>query len=49
VNIIGTTPQSIEIAEDRKLFAAMLDKLGFPSRPTAPPPPRTKPSSSPSG
>ena len=30
VNIIGTTPQSIEIAEDRKLFAAMLDKLGIP-------------------
>jgi carbamoyl-phosphate synthase large subunit len=29
VNIIGTTPQSIEIAEDRKLFAAMLDKLGI--------------------
>jgi len=27
VNIIGTSPQSIEIAEDRKLFAAMLDKL----------------------
>src|ERR1039457_3408908 len=30
VNIIGTSPQSIEIAEDRKLFAAMLDKLGIP-------------------
>jgi carbamoyl-phosphate synthase large subunit len=30
VNIIGTTPQSIEIAEDRKLFAAMLRKLGIP-------------------
>jgi carbamoyl-phosphate synthase large subunit len=30
VNIIGTTPQSIEIAEDRKLFAAMLDKLNIP-------------------
>ena len=27
VNIIGTSPQGIEIAEDRKLFAAMLDKL----------------------
>jgi carbamoyl-phosphate synthase large subunit len=27
VNIIGTSPQSIEIAEDRKLFAAMLNKL----------------------
>jgi carbamoyl-phosphate synthase large subunit len=33
VNIIGTTPQSIEIAEDRKLFAAMLDKLGVPQPP----------------
>jgi carbamoyl-phosphate synthase large subunit len=30
VNIIGTSPQSIEIAEDRKLFAAMLDKLKIP-------------------
>jgi len=27
VNIIGTSPQSIEIAEDRKLFATMLRKL----------------------
>src|SRR5881296_3113141 len=27
VNIIGTSPQSIEIAEDRKLFAAMLRQL----------------------
>ncbi len=27
VPIIGTSPHSIEIAEDRKLFAAMLDKL----------------------
>jgi carbamoyl-phosphate synthase large subunit len=33
VNIIGTTPQSIEIAEDRKLFAAMLNKLGIPQPP----------------
>jgi len=33
VNIIGTTPQSIEVAEDRKLFAAMLDKLGIPQPP----------------
>ncbi|MDB6040768.1 MAG: hypothetical protein JWM99_4609, partial [Verrucomicrobiales bacterium] len=30
VNIIGTSPQSIEIAEDRKLFAAMLRKLNIP-------------------
>jgi carbamoyl-phosphate synthase large subunit len=29
VNIIGTSPQSIEMAEDRKLFAAMLSKLGI--------------------
>jgi carbamoyl-phosphate synthase large subunit len=27
VRIIGTPPESIEMAEDRKLFAAMLDKL----------------------
>ena len=27
VNIIGTSPESIEIAEDRKLFAAILEKL----------------------
>ncbi len=30
VNILGTSPQDIEIAEDRKLFAAMLRKLGIP-------------------
>ena len=29
VNIIGTSPESIEIAEDRKLFAAILNKLGL--------------------
>jgi carbamoyl-phosphate synthase large subunit len=33
VNILGTSPQSIETAEDRKLFAAMLDKLGIPQPP----------------
>src|SRR5260221_8166909 len=33
VNIIGTSPQSIEIAEDRKLFAAMLDRLDIPQPP----------------
>ena len=33
VNIIGTSPQSIEIAEDRKLFAAMLDRLNIPQPP----------------
>ena len=33
VNVIGTSPQSIEIAEDRKLFAAMLHKLNIPQPP----------------
>jgi carbamoyl-phosphate synthase large subunit len=33
VRILGTTPQSIEIAEDRKLFAAMLRKLDIPQPP----------------
>src|SRR5437879_5932267 len=33
VNIIGTSPQSIEIAEDRKLFSAMLRKLDIPQPP----------------
>jgi carbamoyl-phosphate synthase large subunit len=33
VNIIGTSPQGIEIAEDRKLFAAMLNKLDIPQPP----------------
>src|SRR5213594_1688969 len=33
VNIIGTSPQSIEIAEDRKLFAAMLRQLDVPQPP----------------
>ena len=33
VNIIGTSPQSIEVAEDRKLFAAMLNKLNIPQPP----------------
>ena len=33
VNIIGTSPESIEIAEDRKLFAAMLNKLEIPQPP----------------
>jgi carbamoyl-phosphate synthase large subunit len=33
VNIIGTSPQNIEIAEDRKFFAAMLDKLKIPQPP----------------
>jgi carbamoyl-phosphate synthase large subunit len=29
VNIIGTTPESIDTAEDRKLFSAILDKVGL--------------------
>ena len=29
VNIIGTSPESIEIAEDRKLFANVLNKIGL--------------------
>ena len=33
VNILGTSPQSIETAEDRKLFAAMLQKLKIPQPP----------------
>jgi carbamoyl-phosphate synthase large subunit len=33
VNIIGTSPESIEIAEDRKLFAAMLTRLQIPQPP----------------
>lgn len=30
VKIIGTSPRSIEIAEDRELFSSMLHKLGIP-------------------
>ena len=33
VPILGTQPESIEMAEDRKLFAAMLDKLGLRQTP----------------
>ena len=29
VNIIGTSPHSIDMAEDRKLFAAVLEKIGL--------------------
>jgi carbamoyl-phosphate synthase large subunit len=29
VNIIGTSPESIELAEDRKLFAAVLHQIGL--------------------
>ena len=31
VNIIGTSPESIEMAEDRKQFSAILDKAGLKS------------------
>ena len=34
VPIIGTQPESIELAEDRKLFAAMLDRLGLRQTPS---------------
>ena len=34
VPILGTQPGSIETAEDRKLFAAMLDKLGLRQTPS---------------
>src|SRR6184192_1113765 len=33
VPILGTQPESIEMAEDRKLFAVMLDKLGLRQTP----------------
>ncbi len=34
VNILGTAPRSIEIAEDRKQFSAMLDRLGLLQTPS---------------
>ncbi|MFL6596255.1 MAG: carbamoyl-phosphate synthase large subunit, partial [Chthoniobacterales bacterium] len=34
VPILGTQPESIETAEDRKLFAAMLDRLGLRQTPS---------------
>jgi len=34
VPIIGTSPRSIEMAEDRKLFSAMLDKLALNQTPS---------------
>src|SRR5947199_8293610 len=33
VPILGTQPENIETAEDRRLFAAMLDKLGLRQTP----------------
>ena len=35
VNIIGTTPESIDLAEDRKRFGKLLDELGIPQAPGA--------------
>ncbi|MGH8094864.1 MAG: carbamoyl-phosphate synthase large subunit [Chthoniobacterales bacterium] len=34
VPVIGTQPESIELAEDRKLFAEMLDRLGLRQTPS---------------
>jgi carbamoyl-phosphate synthase large subunit len=34
VRIIGTSPKNIELAEDRKLFAALLDELGLLQAPS---------------
>jgi len=34
VRIIGTSPKSIELAEDRKYFAALLDELGLDQAPS---------------
>jgi carbamoyl-phosphate synthase large subunit len=34
VRIIGTSPKNIELAEDRKLFAALLDELGLHQAPS---------------
>ncbi|MBY0505617.1 MAG: carbamoyl-phosphate synthase large subunit [Bryobacteraceae bacterium] len=31
VTVIGTQPEDIDLAEDRKLFGALLDELGIPS------------------
>ncbi|MDI1320623.1 MAG: carbamoyl-phosphate synthase large subunit, partial [bacterium] len=33
VNVIGTTPESIDLAEDRKLFAGILDQIGLKQPP----------------
>ncbi len=35
VNIIGTTPESIDLAEDRKRFGKLLDELQIPQAPGA--------------
>ncbi len=33
VNVIGTSPESIEVAEDRKLFSAILNRIGLTQPP----------------
>jgi len=33
-NVIGTSPKNIELAEDRKFFSALLDKLGLQQAPS---------------
>jgi carbamoyl-phosphate synthase large subunit len=35
VNIIGTSPESIDLAEDRKRFGRLLEELGIPQAPGA--------------
>jgi carbamoyl-phosphate synthase large subunit len=35
VNIIGTSPENIDLAEDRKHFGKLLDELGIPQAPGA--------------
>jgi carbamoyl-phosphate synthase large subunit len=35
INIIGTTPESIDLAEDRKRFGALLEELDIPQAPGA--------------
>ncbi len=35
INIIGTTPESIDLAEDRKRFGALLEELQIPQAPGA--------------
>lgn len=43
VPIIGTSPESIDVAEDRERFQKLLNKLGLRQPPIAPPAPRPKP------
>jgi carbamoyl-phosphate synthase large subunit len=47
VPIIGTSPDMIDLAEDRERFQQMLHELGLRSRPTAPRAPRRTPCASP--